>query len=77
MVARVKPSFHKLNTCRSHYWVRGGNVRWAGAWSQEEIDAGRARDRWTKQKYFGTEVPAPPAAQPEQKESLWRRLKWW
>lgn len=31
--------------CRSHYVIAGGNVRWAGDWTDEEIEAGRRRDR--------------------------------
>jgi hypothetical protein len=30
--------------CRSHYWIRRGKVQWAGAWTQEKINAGRARN---------------------------------
>jgi len=37
---------------KSHYWVRGGKVRWAAVGSQEQIDAGRANDRPAKDRYF-------------------------
>src|SRR5947199_10834148 len=39
--------------CKSHYWIRQNTVRWAARWSQKEIDAGRARDRSAKERYFG------------------------
>ncbi len=39
--------------CRSHYWIRRSTVRWAEPWSEAEIDAGRARDRLAKGRYYG------------------------
>lgn len=76
-------------TCKSHYWIRNNRVQWADHWSQEEIDAGRARDRWAKGSYFGMHdgeagrleakrqtAPQTPAA--AKYEGLWRKLKqWW
>jgi len=38
--------------CKSHYWIEHGFIIWAGHWTQEEINAGRARDKWAKEKYF-------------------------
>lgn len=40
--------------CQSHYWIRGNRVRWALKWSQEMIEAGRARDRFAKERYYGS-----------------------
>src|SRR5271169_6442975 len=40
--------------CKSHYWIRGGKVRWARRWSQAEIDAARAADHFAKERYFDT-----------------------
>ncbi len=31
--------------CQSHYWIDGGQVRWAGAMSPAAISAVKARDR--------------------------------
>ncbi|ODT21946.1 MAG: hypothetical protein ABS35_16015 [Kaistia sp. SCN 65-12] len=31
--------------CRSHYWIKGNRVQWAGAMSAEQIAAVKARDR--------------------------------
>ena len=31
--------------CRSHYWIKHSNIRWAGDMSEEKIAAGRAHDR--------------------------------
>ncbi len=38
--------------CRSHYWIRGGKVRWSTAWSDEKIESGGAHDRDRKSTYF-------------------------
>jgi len=38
--------------CKSHYWIRNNRVKWAPQWSQEQIDRGRNRDRYAKEKYF-------------------------
>ncbi len=39
--------------CKSHYWIRRNRVRWAPQWSPKQIEAGRIRDRLSKEKYFG------------------------
>ena len=61
--------------CRSHYWICRGRVQWAGAWTQEEINAGRARNRAEKKRFFGAEDTKPLATQVERKPWLWRKLK--
>jgi hypothetical protein len=38
--------------CRSHYWIRGGKVRWSGSWSKEEVADGRAHDSERKNAYY-------------------------
>jgi hypothetical protein len=72
--------------CRSHYWIRGSTVRWAAQWSQEEIAAGRSRDRIAKGRYFGTPVTAAESAAKAAFATVirgsWQRLwqmfkKWW
>ena len=68
--------------CRSHYWVERNKIVWAGQWSDEEIAAGRANDRWLKARYYGQAASkAPVAAAPvtvPKPQSLWSRLtKWW
>src|ERR1700731_4258645 len=40
--------------CRSHYWIRRNSVQWAPRWSEKQIEAGRSRDRSTKERYFQT-----------------------
>ncbi len=73
--------------CKSHYWIERNKIRWARRWSQKEIDAGRADDRYTKERYFqSAESPAannkdagvgkPGQSKPEWRP--WRKLKkWW
>jgi hypothetical protein len=67
-------SFH----CKSHYWIRGGKVKWARRWSQEEIDAGRAGNRFAKERYFdAVETPGHGLTQ-KASRSLWQKMKkWW
>jgi hypothetical protein len=50
--------------CRSHYWIRRNRVVWAGDMSQEEIERGRARDRASRDAYFGAPPLAPTPAEP-------------
>jgi Family of unknown function (DUF6527) len=38
--------------CRSHYWIRENEVHWAARWTDEDIEAGRQRDRVAKSNYF-------------------------
>src|ERR1043166_7729327 len=38
--------------CPSHYWIRRNRVIWAGRWSFDEIERGRADERREKQEYF-------------------------
>ena len=41
--------------CRSHYVIRNGKVRWAGAWSEERVARGRQKDQTSKQLYYAEE----------------------
>ncbi len=75
--------------CRSHYWIRGGAIRWAPEMSQREIQTGRARDRALKSIHYGQRtVPALedfPLAEAVSvttvkmpRKTLWDSLKdWW
>jgi len=62
--------------CQSHYWVRRNKVVWAGQWSREQIDAGRARDRALKAAYFEGESRTSEGEGPSKiKRSRWKRLR--
>lgn len=38
--------------CRSHYWIERGRVRWARAWSDEEIAEGRSKDQELRKRFY-------------------------
>jgi len=38
--------------CRSHYWITHGDVRWAAAWTADQIEAGRLADLHHKEGYY-------------------------
>ena len=74
--------------CRSHYWIRGGAVRWSGSWSDGQIAAGRAHDRERKSTFYEepeetVQEPLPAATQPtlsapekSQRPSWWIERVW-
>ena len=70
--------------CRSHYWIKRNTVRWAGSWTEEQVEAGRARDVRNKQRQFtpaeSTRTPEParaPVPAGTEKPTLVERLKKW
>lgn len=36
--------------CKSHYWIRSGQIAWAESWSQNQINSNRAYDHLAKAK---------------------------
>jgi hypothetical protein len=57
--------------CRSHYWIRRDEIRWAGPMTEEEIAEGRRRDAEGLEDYFAGETAEPdfppiPSARPWQ-----------
>lgn len=38
--------------CKSHYWIREGSITWAGAWTAEQIIAGRNAEQHRHHAYF-------------------------
>jgi len=38
--------------CRSHYWIRNGEIIWGEPWSDEEISSGRAAEAARDCAYF-------------------------
>jgi hypothetical protein len=38
--------------CRSHYWIKGDEIRWSGAWTHEQVASGRERDDRDREAYF-------------------------
>ena len=76
------PSIGNWNfPCRSHYWIRYNRVEWAEDWSDWQVEAGMAKDRGQKDKYYGREAEnsgETPKEQPRDEGGLWSRfLKRW
>lgn len=47
------PSIGNWNfDCKSHYWIRNNQIKWAGRWTQKEIRTGRIKDEKNKKKYY-------------------------
>lgn len=71
--------------CKSHYWIRNNQVEWAERWSRERIEAGRALDRWAKDRHFSSAGGFSAAAAKAEiqktcppKQGFWEKLqKWW
>lgn len=38
--------------CKSHYWIRKGEVIWSGQWTPEEIEAGRYKEASRRKAYY-------------------------
>jgi len=47
------PSIGNWNfDCRSHYWISNGEIEFAKAWTDTEINSGRGRDYERKKEFF-------------------------
>lgn len=81
----LKPSIGNWSfPCQSHYWITNGRVRWALPMSREEIEAGRALDRFRKSRFFGVdenlhreEDARKTAVVPQRVDPLRRVWEWW
>lgn len=67
--------------CRSHYVIKRNGIEWAGAWSDEDVEAGRRADRALKEKQYAQPEATPrpePASAPSPgaatKRGWWERL---
>ncbi|HYL48364.1 MAG TPA: DUF6527 family protein [Stellaceae bacterium] len=38
--------------CQSHYWIIQGEVRWAGKWTPDQIEAGRRAEEERRHSYY-------------------------
>ncbi len=60
--------------CQSHYFIKRGEVVWAGQWSEQQIQRGRETNlihkRGKQSENFGTQE-APPLADVESGKSTW------
>ncbi len=55
--------------CRSHYWIRGGRIVWAEAWTDERIAAGRRAQEERQRAYYEQKV--------EEAVGFWARVWRW
>jgi hypothetical protein len=71
----LKPSIGNWSLpCRSHYWITNNRVKWAGDWTQETIDATRAADRRSMDRYFAGS-PSINWERSAPQDRWWRRLR--
>lgn len=66
--------------CRSHYWIRNNKMSWAEDWSEERIEAGRARDLLAKNRYYGSVIQDEEPAVPHEadtKPDSEPKKPWW
>lgn len=63
--------------CRSHYWIKHSNIRWAGDMTNEQISAGRQQDRRSKDRYFNTTESEPGQISAETPPGFWQRIVHW
>lgn len=55
--------------CRTHYWIRDGNIVWAEAWTPEQVAAGWEAEERRRREYY--------EARARKKASLPRRCWHW
>ena len=68
--------------CRSHYWIRKGMVKWAGAWSEDKVNSAHAEDQRRKTRYYKGRADSAEAAishtdtprQPRFWQLLWNNI---
>jgi hypothetical protein len=66
--------------CRSHYWIRGNKIKWAGAWSDQKVADGQRRDAEDLDSYFtGRQMPdqeaLPEPVNDSSADGLLRRIR--
>lgn len=42
--------------CRSHYWIRDGEVVWSGEWTEDQVERGRSQEHARRDAYFNQKV---------------------
>lgn len=64
-------------TCRSHYWIEKNQIRWAGAWSAKQVEAGRKRDQEDVEHYFAARKASTSATADLQERPTGNRILRW
>jgi hypothetical protein len=54
--------------CRSHYVISGGHIRWAGAWTDEQVKSGRQSEQERRETYY---------RELNSQNGLWNRIRNW
>ena len=57
--------------CRSHYWIRRGEIEWSGDWSEEEIADGRRMEERRNRAYYEAQTRSTKGFL----KKLWRGIK--
>lgn len=85
----LHPSIGNWNfNCKSHYWIKNNQIKWADRWTEEEIKIGRSIDEKNKKKYYQskkTVIETESASTQSQsenvaietKQNFWSRIKNW
>lgn len=61
----LRPSIGNWNFgCRSHYWIKSNQIRWAAMWTDKQIAAGRMRDDRERGLYFARRVEVDDVVAP-------------
>jgi Family of unknown function (DUF6527) len=63
--------------CQSHYWIVNNRIKWAGHWSPEQVQAGRANDQNSKQAYFGDTAGGKSSVHDQTNPGLWSKFWKW
>lgn len=66
--------------CRSHYWITRSRVVWAAAWSEEQVERGRAVEHTARVRHYEARSERGAkmkAAEEQQREGIWARIKGW
>jgi hypothetical protein len=64
--------------CRSHYWIKANEIRWADVWDDERIVSNRMRDNLDRDRYFADRIanqrkPSAPGVQNGSGRRAWFR----
>ncbi|MBK0380026.1 DUF6527 family protein [Mucilaginibacter segetis] len=57
----LSPSIGNWNfDCQSHYWIVKNQIRFAGRWSEQQINDGRKRDKKRKGNFYADDTAIKP-----------------
>ena len=65
--------------CKSHYWITGGEVRWADQWTPRQVGRGRRAEEDRRRAYYESRKP-PQTTWLQAVWNWFKRLfakRWW